>query len=408
MRKIAIVGAGQSGLQLGIGLLDSGYDVTIISNRTPEEIHGGPILSSQVMFDPCLQTERDQGLNFWDDECPWMDILSVAAPGPDGSKLIDWTCTLDKPCQSLDQRIKFPRWMKTFAERGGELTIHEATLEDLESYAENYDLVLVASGKGDIGKLFERDAERCTFDKPQRDLSLMFVKNMRPRDDGATGGLTVVPGIGEYLYFRALTTSGVCDIMLFEAVIGGPMDVWAGVDAPEAHPKKAKELLKTFIPWEAARCENIELTDPKAVLRGRVPPTVREPIGRLPSGQPVLGIGDALILNDPLAGRGANSAAMAASMYLRRILEHEDKPFSEEWMHSVFEEFWDWAQWGVRFTNAQLIVPPEPHLVQVLMTAQHSEPVKRAFVEGFNNSASVFPWFDDPAETDKLLSQHAT
>ncbi|UMO20060.1 hypothetical protein L2Z36_09345 [Acinetobacter baumannii] len=34
MRRIAIVGAGQSGLQLGLGLLDTGYDVTMITNRT--------------------------------------------------------------------------------------------------------------------------------------------------------------------------------------------------------------------------------------------------------------------------------------------------------------------------------------------------------------------------------------
>jgi len=35
MRKIAIVGAGQSGLQLALGLLQKGYEVTVISNRTP-------------------------------------------------------------------------------------------------------------------------------------------------------------------------------------------------------------------------------------------------------------------------------------------------------------------------------------------------------------------------------------
>ena len=38
MRRIAIVGAGQSGLQLGLGLLDTGYDVTMITNRTADEI----------------------------------------------------------------------------------------------------------------------------------------------------------------------------------------------------------------------------------------------------------------------------------------------------------------------------------------------------------------------------------
>src|SRR6478672_4943236 len=47
MRKIAIVGAGQSGLQLALGLLQKGYEVTVISNRTPEQVLNGRVTSSQ-------------------------------------------------------------------------------------------------------------------------------------------------------------------------------------------------------------------------------------------------------------------------------------------------------------------------------------------------------------------------
>ncbi|MDI5982977.1 NAD-binding protein, partial [Amycolatopsis magusensis] len=50
MRKILIVGAGQSGLQLALGLQGHGYEVTLISNRTPEEIRGGRVKSTQCMF----------------------------------------------------------------------------------------------------------------------------------------------------------------------------------------------------------------------------------------------------------------------------------------------------------------------------------------------------------------------
>ena len=55
MGRITIIGAGQSGLQLGLGLLDNGYEVTIVSNRTADDIYSGLIMSSQVMFDPSLQ-----------------------------------------------------------------------------------------------------------------------------------------------------------------------------------------------------------------------------------------------------------------------------------------------------------------------------------------------------------------
>ena len=36
MRKITIVGAGQAGLQLASACSTPGYEVTLVSNRTPE------------------------------------------------------------------------------------------------------------------------------------------------------------------------------------------------------------------------------------------------------------------------------------------------------------------------------------------------------------------------------------
>lgn len=404
MRKIAIIGAGQSGLQLGLGLLDAGYEVTLVSNRTGEDIRYGPIMSSQVMFDVALRTERDQGLNLWDEECPVMETLGLAGAGPDGEKVIDWSCALNDPCQSLDQRVKFPVWMERFVERGGNLVLQEATTEDAEAYRESHDLVVVAAGKGDLGKVFERDASRSPFSTPQRGLTLLFVKGMQPRHDGVKGALVLVPGLGEYLYFRALTTSGVCDIMLLEAVPGGPMDDWETPVTIEEHVEKAKEILRTFMPWEAERCDAIEATDPKALLKGRFPPTVRKPIGQLPSGAHVLGIGDSLVLNDPVTGRGANSAAIAASVYLRNIVQREDRPFDPDWMLDTFNEFWKWAEWGVRYTNVQLAAPPKAHIVQFLMAAQHSETLRKAFVEGLNEPETTFPWIEDAKAAEEFIA----
>lgn len=47
MRRIAIVGAGQSGLQLAFALLDQGYHVTLATNRDAEQIRNGKVMSSQ-------------------------------------------------------------------------------------------------------------------------------------------------------------------------------------------------------------------------------------------------------------------------------------------------------------------------------------------------------------------------
>jgi 2-polyprenyl-6-methoxyphenol hydroxylase-like FAD-dependent oxidoreductase len=43
MRKVAIFGGGQSGLQLALGLLQNQYEVTVVSNRMPEQILSGRV-----------------------------------------------------------------------------------------------------------------------------------------------------------------------------------------------------------------------------------------------------------------------------------------------------------------------------------------------------------------------------
>lgn len=69
-QRIAIVGAGQSGLQMALGLQAKGYQVTLLTNRTPDQVRAGKVMSSQCMFDRALQAERELGLNWWDDSCP--------------------------------------------------------------------------------------------------------------------------------------------------------------------------------------------------------------------------------------------------------------------------------------------------------------------------------------------------
>ncbi|CAM5451977.1 FAD-binding oxidoreductase OS=Streptomyces alboniger OX=132473 GN=CP975_24240 PE=4 SV=1 [Streptomyces alboniger] len=78
MRSIAVIGAGQSGAQLALGLLDRGYDVTLVTDRGPDEVRHGRVMSSQCMFDTALRTERALGLDEWQRDCP----PPARVPGP--------------------------------------------------------------------------------------------------------------------------------------------------------------------------------------------------------------------------------------------------------------------------------------------------------------------------------------
>ena len=83
MSKVTIVGAGQSGLQLGIGLVQDGHDVTLISNRTGEDFRNGRVMSSQFMFASSLDTERALGIDFWQDTCPQTEGVQFSIPHPE-------------------------------------------------------------------------------------------------------------------------------------------------------------------------------------------------------------------------------------------------------------------------------------------------------------------------------------
>src|ERR1700722_4178840 len=102
-KKIVIVGAGQAGLQLAIGLRGAGMDVVLISQRGPSEVREGWITSSQLMFATSLSIERSLGLNFWDDVCrPYVDIELFI--GGTGTRDIAWRGRFNPPARSIDQR----------------------------------------------------------------------------------------------------------------------------------------------------------------------------------------------------------------------------------------------------------------------------------------------------------------
>jgi len=406
MSRILIVGAGQAGLQLALGLAGDGHEVTVVSNRTPEDIHDGRVMSSQCMFDAALQTERDLGLATWESECPPVEGVSLVVPAPDGSgKAIDWASRLDAYAQSVDQRVKMPGWMEELERRGGTLAIHDAGIDDLERYTQENDLVVLAAGKGEIVRLFERSAERSPYEAPMRALALTYVTGMTPRPEYSAVCFNLIPTVGEYFVFPALTTTGPCEIMVFEGIPGGPMDCWGDVTTPQEHLAKSKWILETFMPWEAERCSDLELTDDNGILAGRFPPTVRSPVAELPSGRLVLGLADTVMLNDPITGQGSNNAAKMATAYLDAIRAHGDAPFDRAFMEQAFEGFWEsYGQFATAWTNALLSPPPE-HVLKLLTAGNASPALARRFVNGFDNPVDFFDWFMFPDKAEAYLAE---
>lgn len=388
MTSILVVGAGQAGLQLALGLQHYGYDVTVLSARTPDEIRAGRVTSTQVMFHNALEPEREHGLDFWGDEAPGIGGVRFSVAPPDGRRAMDWVGRLREPAQSVDQRVKMAAWMEVFEQRGGNLVVHGVTTADLDALAKRYDLAVVSAGRGELGELFPRDRDHSPFSSPQRVLSVSYVHGSgRCPDDPED--LTMIrfnpiPGVGELFVLPAYTFSGPCEIPFFEGVPGGPLDCWSDRPGPQEHWARMLELMRQHVPWEYERFRGAELTDAKATLSGSVTPVVREPVGELPSGFPVLGMADAVVTNDPVTGQGSNNASRCASAYLASILARGDEPFDREWMRSAFDAYWQLARHTVEWTNLMLGPPPD-HLMEVFGAATAHREVADRFVTIFDD-----------------------
>lgn len=406
MAQFTIVGAGQSGLLIALGLVAEGHQVSIVSNRTPEQMRTGSVTSSQAMFGLACAYEQELGINYWDDVTPAIEgiAFSMADAGDPGAKLMEFEARFDRRGQAVDQRLKFPRLIEEFITRGGTLLLEEAAIEDLERYAADSDLVIVAAGKSDITCIFERDALRSPYDKPQRNVALTYVHGLQPRDGFSAVGLNRIPGIGECGVYGGYTLSGPCDIFIHGAVPGGPLDRFQRGMSPSEHLATTLSILQDFMPWEFERARAVTLTDEKAVLAGAVVPTVRHPVATLPSGRKVLGAADVVVLNDPATAQGANNATKCAASYVDSICTHQG-PYDEAFMQATFERFWnETAQFSTMFTNA-LLAPPPAFAMDALKAAEENDEVAHRFVNGFDDPSDMFEWFMDPALSAKYLAE---
>lgn len=414
MRKISIIGGGQAGLLLGFALLDKGYSVSLYTDRSPEQVLNSRIPSTAFLFESTLATERELGLNFWEDLVPYGEGMHVDFRGPDGSIGLTVQGRLgDLQGQALDQRTKFSRWLQEFPRRGGKLVIQAVSVADLEKIAAESDLTMVAAGKGQINAFFARDDERSVHSAPPRNLAAMLLTGPKLTGDHPWKRVPFRPlrfnfiaGVGEYFSLPFYThTRGECRSFLFEAIPGGPMDRFQ--DAKDGHEllEIARQVIAEFAPDDLHHMEGAELTDEDAWLKGAFTPTVRKPIGQLPSGACVMAIGDTAVLNDPIAGQGSNNAARMVRHLVARIVANGNAAFDAAWMKDTFETFWDEsAMYTTAFTNALLNPPGEP-VMTVLGAASQHPPVADAFMRCFDNPRNYWPWIADLDEARRFVAE---
>lgn len=388
--SVAVVGAGPAGTTLALGLLQHGCDVTLVTDRTAEEIRAGSVMSSQVTFESALEVESALGIPALLPPAPRIDRMAFGVTFGDGSTAAFET-PLAAPAGSVDLRVKVPALLDAVARLGGKVVVRQAGVDDVEELTTTHDLVVVSTGRGGLADLFPVDASRSPYDEPQRTAALTYLRGGATDD---TFRYHVVDGVGECFTCPGLTVDGPCDIVVVTGTPGGPLDVWDDVTTPADHLARLHAVLREWFPTEATRFADAELVDDGSVLRGGFRPVVRRPVGTLPSGAHVLGMADVVVLNDPLTSQGSNNAIKSASFYLDAIVNHHGA-FDAGWMERTFANFWrGWAHFATRWTNAWLR-PFDAHQRDALTAAAALPGVAERVAAGFDDARLFDPWWFD-------------
>jgi len=403
-RNVAIVGAGPAGTTLALGLLQHGYDVTLVSDRTAEEIRTGSVMSSQITFESALEVEDALGITDLLPLAPPIEQMSYDATRLDGS-CASFRAPLQSPARSIDQRLKLPVVLEEIERLGGKVMVRSAEVEDVEDLARTHDLVVVSTGRGGLTSLFEVDPARSPYSSSQRVASLTYLRGIAADPDGPTLRYHSLEGVGECFTCPALTLDGPCDIFVIEGFPGGPLDCWDDVVTSQEHKDRLEEVLAAFFPDEHERLrEGWTLVDERSVLRGRIPPRVRRPVGVLPSGACVLGMADVVVLNDPLTSQGSNNAIKSASSYLEAITAH-DGDYDPAWMRRTFDNFWNgWAQWATTWTNSWL-QPASAHQRKVIDAAATHPAIAAQIAAGFDDARLFSPWWFSPEAAGAFIEE---
>lgn len=420
MRNIAIIGAGQAGLLAAHALLKYGYKVTLFSDRTPQDfLTKTRPTGGAGRFHMALEFERELGLNHWEKEAAFVDYAHVTLCPEIGNRLMTLCGRLSKPGVGIDLRLQSYQWMLDLAKKGGKVVIENVGLGRLEEIAGSFDLTLVATGKGEMNKVFERDNTKSTHTRPQRKLAQVGVTGLKMGFDGAPGlpvKFNLFPKYGECFwmpwYHKDLHRN--CWMLLVEAKEGGPLDKFDNMQSGAQVLENVLHLIKKMMPWDYAWVRDAQVADEHAWLAGSFTPEVRKPVGTLPSGKIVMPIGDTAIALDPIAGQGANCGNKMVRNLIECIINQEDRPFDASWMNQTFERFWQRHHWIVKFTDILLgeMTPAgkELFIAQYGSTGRANDnsveqKLANAISDNFDDPARITKAFIDIKEAHKLIEQ---
>jgi 2-polyprenyl-6-methoxyphenol hydroxylase-like FAD-dependent oxidoreductase len=383
-KKIAVIGAGTAGLHLGLYLRAHGVEVTIFTDRRPEEYRNMRLLNTVAHHHVTIAREDMLGCNHWPDDGYFGHYYYVGGPQP-----MRFFGKLEKPSRAVDYRIYQPRLMEDFVARGGIIEYRDITHDDVADLSNRFDMLVVCTGKGPFGRMFARDDARSPFDRPQRALCVGLFKGIRENPTRAVV-MNFSPGAGEMIEIPTLTFSGMVTALVMENHIGGDLECLAKIkyeDDREAFLALMLEKLKTHYPDCYARIDLDQFDVAESgldILQGGVTPTVRHSHIVLDNGKLAVALGDVQAVVDPVLGQGANMASHAAVILAEEIVKQDI--FDTRFMEKVDLRRNDRVHSGMRWTNYILnaLGTLSPDILQFIVAIAQNPALADEFTENFN------------------------
>lgn len=346
-RPIAVVGAGIVGASAALALKRAGFDVTLYSERTREELRDEvPATGTAILFGDSREHDaRIEGDRYGADAA-----FATSAVTVNGGPTFD--APYDYEAQSVDVRLRADDRIGKFLDEGGRFAHRRVDDAELDSIAGEHDVTLVATGKGGLAERFPVDAERSPYTEPQRYLLTVTVRTADGSDvrfPGRTENdrsalLSIDPEDGEvfvgpYLHKDAGPSWVLLGFARFgsetEKAYRGAHDAASALDIFRAQHHR-------LFPDVAPQIETLDVidSDEHSWLKGAVTPTVRKPVARTDSGGLLVAIGDTAIAVDPIAGQGAQLGAIQVAA-LADALREETGEWDEELFKRLFDAHWE-------------------------------------------------------------------
>lgn len=408
--SIGIIGAGIGGLHLALYLQKHGIDATIITDREAGDVASGRLMNTVAHHSVTIAREDALGVNHWDEPDLIYHHHDHFFNMPDGPLL--FRGAFKNPSRAVDYRLYLPKLMEDFTDRGGRIEFRSIQENDVPALVARFDLLVVSTGKGPLGRLFQHRSEHTPYSQPQRLLCVGLwdgVDHGGPDQADPRGvTLSVSPGHGEMIVIPTLTADGMKTALLMENVPGGDMAdlVSLNHDAdPAAFRQTILDKLEQHHPhtYDRIDTQRFGLNGQQDLLQGGVVPTVRETAAAFDDGKFAIALGDVHSVVDPMMGQGANMASYAAFELGQAIVEAV--AFDARFCEVVDQRREDRVLAASRWTNLML-QPPSEAMGRLIFTMSQNRELCDEFTENFNYPERQWDYLASEKRTHAWIDSH--